>query len=50
MAALLFGVTPTDPLTYAAVAAVIAAAGSLACLVPASRALRIDVINAFRAE
>ena len=50
MAALLFGVTPTDPLTYAAVAAVIVAAGVVACLVPASRALRIDVINALRAE
>ncbi len=50
MAALLFGVTPTDPLTYAAVAAVIVAAGIVACLVPASRALRIDVINALRAE
>ena len=50
MTALLFGVTPTDPLTYAAVAAVIALAGIVACLVPASRALRIDVINALRAE
>jgi putative ABC transport system permease protein len=50
MAALLFGVTPTDPLTYAAVAAVIVAAAIVACLVPASRALRIDVINALRAE
>jgi putative ABC transport system permease protein len=50
MTALLFDVTPTDPVTYAAVAAVIALAGVLACLVPATRALRVDVINALRAE
>jgi ABC-type antimicrobial peptide transport system permease subunit len=43
-------VTPTDPVTYAAVAGIIALAGVLACLVPASRALRVDVINALRSE
>ena len=50
MTTLLFDVRPTDPLTYAAVAAVIALAGIVACLVPAMRALRVDVINALRAE
>jgi putative ABC transport system permease protein len=50
MTTLLFGVTPTDPLTYVAVAASIVAAGIFACLVPATRALRVDVINALRAE
>jgi putative ABC transport system permease protein len=50
MTTLLFDVTPTDPLTYAAVAGVIVAAGIVACLVPATRALRVDVINALRAE
>jgi putative ABC transport system permease protein len=50
MTTLLFDVTPTDPLTYAAVAGVIVAAGVVACLVPATRALRVDVINALRAE
>jgi len=50
MTALLFDVTPTDPLTYAAVAAVIVLAGVVACLVPATRALRVDVINALRSE
>jgi putative ABC transport system permease protein len=50
MTALLFGVTPTDPVTYAAVAGIIALAGVLACLVPASRALRVDVIDALRSE
>jgi putative ABC transport system permease protein len=50
MTALLFGVTPTDPLTYAAVAAVIVVAGVIACLVPATRAMRVDVTNALRAE
>ncbi len=43
MTTLLFDVTPTDPLTYAAVAGVIVAAGIVACLVPATRALRVDV-------
>jgi ABC-type lipoprotein release transport system permease subunit len=50
MTALLFGVTPTDPVTYAAVAGVIALASALACLAPATRALRVDVINALRSE
>jgi putative ABC transport system permease protein len=50
MTALLFGVTPTDPLTYAAVAVVIVVAGIAACLVPATRAMRVDVINALRTE
>jgi putative ABC transport system permease protein len=50
MTALLFDVTPTDPVTYAAVAGILALAGLLACLVPAIRALRVDVINALRSE
>jgi putative ABC transport system permease protein len=50
MTALLFGVTATDPVTYAAVAGVIAVAGIAACVVPATRALRVDLISALRSE
>ena len=49
-ASLLFGVTPRDPMTYAAVTAVLVATAILACIVPARQALRIDVASALRAE
>jgi len=39
---LLFGVTPHDPITFLGVAAVMAAAGIIACWIPARRAARID--------
>jgi putative ABC transport system permease protein len=47
---LLFEVQPTDPLTIAAVAAVLLAVGVLACLIPASRAARTDAVAALRFE
>ncbi|MEZ4588995.1 MAG: FtsX-like permease family protein [Gemmatimonadales bacterium] len=47
---LLFGVTPTDPLTLGAVALVMAGIGVLACWIPAVRAARIDPANAIRAS
>jgi putative ABC transport system permease protein len=47
---LLFGVTPTDPLTFLGVAAVLAAAAFVACYVPARRASRIDPNIALRVE
>ena len=50
MASLLFEVTPRDPLTYVSVAALLAATAIVACIVPARRALRIDVVSALRAE
>jgi putative ABC transport system permease protein len=46
----LFGVPPLDPLTFAAVAALLAVTASIAVAVPALRALRIDPVEAFRAE
>jgi len=47
---LLFGVTPHDPTTLAAVAFVLAAVGIAACWVPAARAARVDPAVALRAE
>jgi predicted permease len=42
MAALLFGVAPTDPVTMVTVACTIAIAAALACAIPAWRASRLD--------
>jgi predicted permease len=50
MTALLFGVQPSDPATLAAVMATIVAVATLACLVPAWRASRVDPIVVLRDE
>jgi len=50
MKSLLFGVRPSDPLTFFTVAAVLALAGTLAASVPALRATRVDPVVALRAE
>jgi ABC-type antimicrobial peptide transport system permease subunit len=50
MRALLYGVTATDPLTYAIVVAVLVGVAVLASLIPASRAARVDPIVALREE
>jgi hypothetical protein len=46
----LFGVSATDPLTYAAVALFLAAVAALASWIPARRATRIDPMEALRHE
>ena len=47
---LLFGVTPNDPLTIAAVAFLLATVSLVACYIPARRASRLDPIQALRYE
>jgi len=47
---LLFEVSPTDPLTFAGVAAVLGAAAAIASYLPARRAASIDPIRALRCE
>jgi ABC-type antimicrobial peptide transport system permease subunit len=46
----LYGVTPTDPLTYVTIAALLLIVAVVATLVPARRAARVDPIVALRAE
>ncbi|MGH9145437.1 MAG: FtsX-like permease family protein, partial [Vicinamibacterales bacterium] len=46
----LWGITPTDPVTFVIVSAVLAVLALVACSVPARRALRIDPIVALRLE
>ncbi|HUQ80501.1 MAG TPA: ABC transporter permease [Gemmatimonadaceae bacterium] len=47
---LLYGITPTDPVTMAAVAAVLLTVGALATWLPARRAARLDPVRALRWE
>ena len=50
MSTLLYGVEPTDPVTFAAVAVALMAVGALASYLPARRATRLDPVIALRME
>ena len=50
MRTLVFGVSASDPVTFAVVATTLALVASMASLMPAYRALRLDPVKALRAE
>ena len=50
MSSELYGVSPTDPLAFGAMASLLFAVTLLACYIPARRAMRVDPLVALRAE
>jgi predicted permease len=50
LSALLYGVTPSDPVTVIMVALLMALVGTLACWLPAARAAKVEPAIALRAE
>ena len=50
LSSFLFGIEPSDPLTYALVSALLLFVTLLASFVPSRRALRVDPLTALRSE
>jgi putative ABC transport system permease protein len=50
MRSLLFEISPFDPVTFAVVAGLLAAAALVACWLPARRATKVDPMIALRTE
>jgi putative ABC transport system permease protein len=50
MATVVYDVKPSDPLTFVAVALLLAGVAVVACYIPARRAMRLDAVVALRHE